>query len=69
VARIVDLRRHCRRRLDRLQCELEGGLDEEWRVRSNGRAIREPVEMAMYQHVEEVLELWREDVRRAREGP
>lgn len=69
MTRIVDLRRHCRRRLDRFQCELEGGLDEEGRVRSNGLGIREQVEMAMYQHVEEALELWREDVRRAREGP
>ncbi len=69
MARIVDLREHCRRRLDRFQSDLENELDEEGRVRSNGLVIREQVEMAMYQHVEEALELWREDVRRAREGP
>jgi hypothetical protein len=69
VARTVDLREHCCRRVARSRAELEEQLYTDGRARSNGLAICEQVEVAMFRHVGETSELWCTDVSRAGKKP
>jgi hypothetical protein len=61
MARQIDLRAHCRRRLDRLQADLEQGLDADGGIRRAGLRAAAEVEAEMYEHVQRALEQWQED--------
>jgi hypothetical protein len=63
MPRPIDLRGHCRRRLDRFQADLEDGLDADGGIRRTGLRVAAEVEMEMYEHVQRALEQWQEDGR------